>query len=93
MVMKYQYQNKWTILKTFNLKKFKNGLNQSKENIYLNFENHVDQPEKIHIFVKNCTTKIVLFQGIGWKSLSNKATNFQNKDENVKITAIRIDKT
>lgn len=35
--MKFNYENPWTVVKTYNLRKFKNGANGSKEHIYLTF--------------------------------------------------------
>ena len=40
MEMKFKYDNPWTVVKTYNLKKFKNGVNSSKEDIYLTFEKY-----------------------------------------------------
>jgi len=51
-VMHFKYDNPWTVIKTFNLKKFKNGNNASKEFIYLTFEKHSEIPEKLHIVVR-----------------------------------------
>lgn len=40
LIMKFNYENPWTVVKTFNLRKFKSGNNASKEFIYLTFEKH-----------------------------------------------------
>jgi hypothetical protein len=72
LVMKYKYENPWTVIKTFNLRKFKNGANSSKEFIYLTFEKHSEQPDKVHIFVRARETKVLLFQGFGVKGISDK---------------------
>ena len=70
--MKFQYENKWTIIKSIDLVKFKNGVNVPKENIYLNIETHKDQPNNYFIMVRAKITKLVLFQGFLVKGISNK---------------------
>ncbi len=59
----------------------------------MTFEKHSDHPERVHVFVRSYGTKILLFQGIGIKGLTNKATSFANKDQNIKITVLKSTKS
>lgn len=87
--MKFNYENPWTVVKSFNLKKFKNGNNASKEFIYLTFEKHSENSERIHIFVRTRETKVLVFQGFLMKGISEKISSFMNKEENLKLTVIK----
>ncbi len=87
--MKFKYDNPWNVQKTYHLKKFKNGASSSKEHIYLTLERNLKNPEKIHIFVRAKETKVILFQGFGMKNITDKVSNFMNKDQNVKFSVIK----
>ena len=87
--MKFKYENPWQVLKHFDLRKFKNGVNPSKEHIYLTFEKHSNHPDKTFILVRAKETKVMLFQGFGMKDLSDKVLNFMNNDRNIKFSVIR----
>jgi hypothetical protein len=50
--MKFKYDNPWTVIKTFDLRKFKNGINSSKEHIYLTLERNSQFPDKTYFFVR-----------------------------------------
>ena len=91
--MKFKYENPWTVIKNYNLNKFKNGKSPSKEHIYLTLEKHADFPEKIHIFVRAKETKVMLFQGFGIKNISDKIENFMGKETNLTFTVIKQNKS
>ncbi len=87
--MKFKYESQWSVIKTFNLKKFKNGANCSKEHIYMTIERNKDYSDKVYFIVRANETKVMLFQGFGLKNVTDKVSTFMNKDENLKFSVVK----
>ncbi len=87
--MKFKYENEWSVIKTFNLKKFKNGGNSSKEHIYMTIERNKDYADKVYLIVRAKETRVVLFQGFGLKNVTDKVSPFMNREDNLKFSVVK----
>ena len=86
--MKFEYKNETQKIKEVVLKKFKDGSNSAKEEIYVTLEKIENQTNTLYLVVRNNTTKIVVFKGVIMKEVS-KIDNFMGKKDNLRIEVLK----
>lgn len=86
--MKYEYKSELEKLGEFSLRKFKNGVSAAKEEIYATLERIPDKKGVLYLFIRNNSTKILVYQGILMKNISNPQP-FMGKEDNIRVEVLK----
>lgn len=87
-IMKYEYKNDLEKVGEFPLNKFKSGVSPAKEEVYATLEKNPLQSGVLHLMIRSCGTKIVLYQALMMKNISN-PEHFMGKEDNLRFEVVK----